>query len=106
MDTTPGGAINGIDAARYIYQLFHYPVILQSDEPDNRFRDRARTAQPYTLLCSPFSEAGIVCNIGIAINNHAMRTKCLGSFPVGEPKKIAGELEVAIVMDTRGRIIF
>jgi two-component system, response regulator PdtaR len=106
MDTGPAGAVDGIDAARYIYQIFQYPVILLSDNPDTRFLSRARIAQPYGVFCAPFNEAEIVCNIELALYNHSMKKKCLGPYPVGNPKNIAGNLEVVIIMDTKGRIFF
>jgi len=106
MDTNPPGPVDGIDATRYIFQIFHYPVILLTDTSGTGIPDRLCSAQSYGLFSAPFDETEIRYNIRIAIYNHAQRKPCLAPYSVGDPKKIAADLEAVIILDTKGRIVF
>lgn len=106
MDIHLGGTMDGVAAARYIFQLFHYPIVFLTAFCDDGLLERAKHAQPLGYILKPFTDKDLTSNVELALYNHAMRKKYLDLYPVGEPKKIMSVLDPIIIMDTKGRIIF
>jgi CheY-like chemotaxis protein len=106
MDIRLCGEMDGVTAARFIFQLFHYPIIFLTAMCDDTLLDQAKNAQPLGFIIKPFTDRELISNIELALYNHAIRKNHLGYYPVGEPKKIMGSLVATIIMDKIGRIIF
>jgi two-component system, response regulator PdtaR len=106
MDINLEGVLDGVAAARYIFQLFHFPIVFLTALCDDGLLERAKQAQPLGYILKPFTDKDLTANVEMALNNHAIRKKYLDMYPVGEPKKLMAILDIIIIMDTRGRIIF
>ncbi|MDO9323909.1 MAG: response regulator [Methanoregula sp.] len=106
MDINLSGQMDGITAAWYIFQLFHFPIIFLTALCDDSLLERAKNAQPYGYLLKPFTDRELTSNVELGLYNHEIKKKHLGDYPIGLPKKIMELLEVVIVTDTKGRIIF
>jgi CheY-like chemotaxis protein len=106
MDINLEGQLDGITAARYIFQIFRFPIIFLTAMCDDDLLERAKNAQPYGYLLKPFTDRELTSNITLALHNHAIKKKYLDNYPLGSPQKIMEILEVIILTDTRGRIIF
>jgi two-component system, response regulator PdtaR len=106
MDVNLSGSMDGMDAAHYIFQLFHYPIIFITGIMEEEKLDRIKYSQPYGIIFKPFTAIEISTNVDLALYNHSNRVKLLGGYPAGEPRKLMEALEAIIITDTRGRIIF
>jgi CheY-like chemotaxis protein len=106
MDIHLEGTMDGVAAARYIFQLFHYPIVFLTALCDDGLLERAKHAQPLGYILKPFTDKDLSSNVELALYNHSIRKKYLDMYPVGEPKKIMAALDLIIIMDTKGRIIF
>ncbi|MFZ1128910.1 response regulator [Methanoregula sp.] len=106
MNTNLSGALDGIDAAYYIFQLFHCPILFITEIPDEKRLERVKYAEPYGIIFKPFTEIEITTNVDLAIYNHGNRPNSPEQYPVGDPKKIMDVLDGIFIMDKRGRIIF
>jgi len=106
MDINLSGLMDGITAARFIYSLFHFPVIFLTGYCDEHLLERAKAAQPYGYLIKPFTENELISNIALALHNHEIRSQYLDRFVIGDTKKILTALEAVIVTDLKGRIVF
>ncbi len=106
MDINLSGLMDGITAARFIFSLFHFPVIFLTGYCDDQLIERAKSAQPYGYLLKPFTENDLVSNIAIALHNHDIRRQYLDRFVVGDTKKILTVLEAVIITDLKGRIVY
>lgn len=106
MDISLSGQMDGVAAARYIFQLFHIPIVFLTAHCDDTLLERAKGAQPLGYILKPFTDKELTSNVELALYNHSMRKKYLDAFPVGEPKKIMTSLDLIMVMDVRGRIVF
>lgn len=106
MDITLSGQMDGITSARYIFQLFHIPIVFLTAHCDDTLLERAKNAQPLGYILKPFTDKELTSNVELALYNHAIRKKFFDAFPIGEPKKIMAILDLIFVMDTRGRIVF
>lgn len=106
MDINLNGLMDGITAARFIFSLFHFPVIFLTGYCDDHLLERAKSAQPYGYILKPFNENELVSNITLALHNHEIRVQYLDKFVVGDTKKILTALEAVIVTDLKGRIVF
>jgi CheY-like chemotaxis protein len=106
MDITLSGQMDGIAAARFIFQLFHIPIIFLTAHCDDTLLERAKGSQPLGYILKPFTDKELTSNVELGLYNHNMRKKYLDAYPVGEPKKIMAALDLIVVMDTRGRIVF
>jgi CheY-like chemotaxis protein len=106
MDIRLSGILDGISAANYIFQLFHFPIIFITGIDDEKLLAHARCSQPYGIVFKPFNNIALSSNVELALYNHDIRKKFLGEYPVGDPKKIMDTNEVTIIMDPKGRIIF
>jgi len=106
MDICLSGHMDGITAARFIFQLFHFPIIFITGTDDEKLLEDARYSQPYGIVFKPFLDIELKSNVALALYNHCIWKKYLNHYPIGEPGKITGVNEVIIVMDRSGRIIF
>lgn len=106
MDISLSGQMDGVAAARFIFQLFHIPIIFLTAHCDDTLLERAKSAQPLGYILKPFTDKELTSNAELALYNHAIRKKFLDACPIGEPKKIMAVLDLIFVMDTRGRIVF
>jgi CheY-like chemotaxis protein len=106
MDIHLAGQMDGVAAARYIFQLFHYPIVFLTALADDKLIERAKQAQPLGYILKPFTDKDLSTNVEMALYNHAIRKKYLDAYPIGEPKKLMAILDTLLVMDTKGRIIF
>jgi two-component system, response regulator PdtaR len=106
MDINLSGQIDGVTAAQYIFQLFHFPIIFLTAMCDDSLLERAKNAQPYGYLLKPFTDRELTSNVELALYNHSIKKKYLDSYPIGLPKKIMEILDVIIMTDTKGRILF
>ena len=106
MDIKLAGSMNGLEASHYIFQLFHYPILLVTGCSDEQRLVEAKYSQPYGIIFKPFTPIAISTNVDLALYNHKHRPKASTQYPAGEPKKIMEMLDAVIIMDKRGRIIF
>ena len=106
MDINLSGQMDGVTAAGYIFQLFHFPVIFLTAMCDDTLLERAKCAQPYGYLLKPFTDRELTSNVELALYNHSIKKKYLDNFPIGPPQKVIELLDVVIMTDTRGRIVF
>jgi CheY-like chemotaxis protein len=106
MDINLSGIMDGVTAAQYIFQLFHFPIIFLTAMCDDSLLDRAKHAQPYGYLLKPFTDRELTSNVELALYNHGIKQKYLETYPIGPPQKIMEILEVIIITDPKGRIIF
>jgi len=106
MDINLCGFMDGVSAARYIFQFFHYPIIFLTALCDDTLLERAKSSQPYGYLMKPFTYKELTSNVQMALYNHSMRDFKTDKYLFGDPKKIMSALEAVIVTDTKGRILF
>jgi CheY-like chemotaxis protein len=106
MDINLSGTMDGVTSAVYIFQLFHFPIIFLTAMCDDDLIERAKDAQPYGYLLKPFTDRDLTSNVKLAIYNHEIKKNFMDYFPIGSPNKIMEVLEVIIMTDLRGRIIF
>jgi two-component system, response regulator PdtaR len=106
MDIHLEGIMDGVAAARYIFQLFHYPIVFLTALCDDGLLERAKQAQPLGYILKPFTDKDLTSNVEMALYNHGIRKKYLDMYPVGEPKKLMASLDLILIMDPKGRIIF
>ncbi len=106
MDIHLTGQMDGVTAAQYIFQLFHFPIIFLTGMCDDTLLERAKNAQPYGYLLKPFSDRELTSNVELALYNHSIKMRHLDNYPIGLPKKIIEILDVLILTDPQGRIIF
>jgi len=106
MDINLCGFIDGVSAARYIFQFFHFPIIFLTALCDDTLLERAKSSQPYGYILKPFTYKELTSNAQLALYNHSMRHFKTDKYLFGEPKKIMSAMEAVMVTDTKGRIIF
>jgi two-component system, response regulator PdtaR len=106
MDIHLEGVMDGVGAARYIFQLFHYPIVFLTALCDDALLERAKHAQPLGYILKPFTDKDLTSNVEMALYNHGIRKKYLDMYPVGEPKKLMAILDIILILDTKGKIIF
>jgi CheY-like chemotaxis protein len=107
LDAEIGGGMDGTDAAHYVFQLFHIPVVFITGTSDETRLDRLKLACPYGVVFKPFAAAEITTAVDCAVYAHADRVTVLGNPPFPEPRKMLDNTtEATILLDRRGRIIF
>jgi len=106
MDIKLSGLMDGVTAARFIFQLFFCPIIFLTAMCDDTLLEQAKSAQPLGFILKPFTDRDLVSNVELALYNHAIRKKYLGNYPIGDPKKIMIAMDAIFILDTKGRIIF
>jgi DNA-binding response OmpR family regulator len=106
MDINLCGLLDGVEAAKYIFQLFQIPIIFLTGLFDETLVERAKSSQPYGYIMKPFSDKELTANVELALFNHNIRKKFFDAYPVSSPKKLLEAMEAAIITDTKGRIVF
>lgn len=106
MDISLPGAMDGTDAAHYIFQLFHYPILFITGISEEDRLGRIKYSRPYGIIFKPFTAIEITTSVDLALYNHASRTGTHEKFPAGDPRKIMDQLEAIVLTDKEGRIIF
>ena len=106
MDVNLSGSMDGMDAAHYIFQLFHYPIIFITGISDEEKLERVKCSQPYGIIFKPFTTIEISTSVNLALYNHSNRVKSLGDCPLGDTRKMMDSHEGVILLDKRGRLIF
>lgn len=106
MDITLAGKMDGVTAARFIFQLFQVPVVFLTAHCDDSLIERAKGAQPLGYILKPFTDKELISNVGLALYNHGIRRKFLDIFPVGNPKTILAARDLVFILDLTGRIVF
>ncbi len=107
MDARLPGSLDGVDAAHYIFQLFHVPVVIIAGMNEEEKIARIKYAKPYGVVFKPFTAVEIVTTVDLALYNHQDQATNLGNLPLGEPRKMLDNpAEAVIILDKRGRIIF
>lgn len=107
MDVNLSGTMDGMDAAHYIFQLFHCPIIFITGISDEEQLERVTCSQPYGIIFKPFTQIEISTSVNLALYNHRNRVKSLGDCPLGDTAKMmSNTTEAVILFDKRGRIIF
>jgi DNA-binding NarL/FixJ family response regulator len=105
MDIGLKGALDGIFAAKYIFNVFNVPVVFLTGISDDETIQRASRAEPFGFITKPFADKDLYSNIEIALHNHAMRNRILkvGETPI---RKVMSFLDAVLLTDTAGRIFF
>jgi len=107
MDVGLAGSLDGMDAATYIFQFFHHPILFITGITEEEKLDRLKYSRPYGIVFKPFTMIEITTMVDLAIYNHANRPaageEC---YPAGDPKVMMEMLEAVYLTDRRGRIIF
>jgi CheY-like chemotaxis protein len=106
MDIHLSGQLDGVAAARYIFQFFQYPIVFLTALADETLIERAKHAQPLGYILKPFTDKDLSTNVEMALYNHAIRKRYMDGYPIGEPQKIVAALDMILVTDTKGRVIF
>jgi CheY-like chemotaxis protein len=106
MDVNLSGTLDAIDAAHYLFQIFHIPVVFISGKSEEGKLARIKYSQPYGIIFKPFTAIEAVTVADLALYNHADRIKTLGKLPIGDSRKMMdNESEAIIILDKRGRVI-
>jgi CheY-like chemotaxis protein len=107
MDANLPGSLDGVDAAHFLFQLFHIPVVIIAGMNDEEKLARIKYAKPYGVVFKPFTAVEIITTVDLALYNHQDQAIHLGNLPLGEPRKMLDNTtEATIILDTRGRIVF
>ena len=73
MDINLNGQMDGVTAARYIFQLFYFPIIFLTALCDDNLLERAKSAQPYGYLLKPFTDLELTSHVERALDNHRIK---------------------------------
>jgi CheY-like chemotaxis protein len=106
MDITLAGKMDGVTAARFIFQLFQVPVVFLTAHCDDTLIERAKSAQPLGYILKPFTDKELISNVGLALYNHGIRKKFLDMYPTGNPKTLLSVQDLVLILDPQGRIVF
>jgi two-component system, response regulator PdtaR len=107
MDANLPGPLDGVDAAHYLFQLFHIPVVIIAGMNDEEKLARIKYAKPYGVVFKPFTAVEFITTMELALYNHQDQAGYLGNLPLGEPRKMLDNpAEAVIILDKQGRIIF
>jgi two-component system, response regulator PdtaR len=106
MDVEIAGLMDAIDAAHYIFQLFHVPVLFICGATDEDKLSRIKYAQPYGIVFRPFMVTQLTTCVDLALYSHADRLESLGALPVGDSRKMMDQTEEGVmIFDKRGRVL-
>ena len=106
MDIHLSGLMDGVTAARFIFQLFSYPIVFLTAMFDDEQLEKAKIAQPLGFILKPFTDRDLLSNVELALYNHNIRKKYLGNHTFRDLNKIMNSMDAIFVLDTEGRIIF
>ena len=105
MDINLKGELDGVFAAKYIFNAFNIPVIFLTGNSDDDTIQRAAKAEPFGFITKPFGDTDLYSSIEIGLHNHEIRNRVL---KVGPPpiRKILDMLDAVLLVDITGRIFF
>jgi PAS domain S-box-containing protein len=106
MDINLSGLIDGVTAARFIFQLFFCPIVFLTAMCDDTLLEQAKSSQPLGFILKPFTDRDLISNVELALYNHTIRKKYFDKYPAGDPKKIMSAMDAILILDAKGRIIF
>ena len=69
MDINLGGAVDGVEIANQIQELYSIPVVLMTGYADAITRERAMTINPAGFLIKPINEESLIMTIENACSN-------------------------------------
>lgn len=72
MDILLDEEMDGVEAARQIYDSLDIPVVYLTGHADDRVLQRAKLTEPYGYIIKPFDEKDLLTNIEIALYKHKM----------------------------------
>jgi CheY-like chemotaxis protein/DNA-binding PadR family transcriptional regulator len=75
MDIVMPGKINGIEAAKQIYEELEIPVVFVTSYADDAIIEKAKSARPYGYIVKPFNELEIKAAIEVALFRSAPEPK-------------------------------
>ena len=64
--------IDGVDAANYMRNEYHIPVIYTLSHSDREAVERAKVSEPHGMLVKPVNETGLQMTIDVALYRHMM----------------------------------
>ena len=77
MDIILKGDMDGIDAAKEIYECYDIPVIYLTGNYDNHIIERAKLTQPYGYIIKPFSPKELHSVIEMAGYKHLIEQRAV-----------------------------
>lgn len=105
MDIMLRGNVDGIEAAEYIHNNFHIPVVYLTAYSDNKTLERAKITEPFGYILKPFEERELHTCIEISLYKHKMEEKLRKSEEwFSTTLKSIGDGVIAT--DTKGRITY
>jgi two-component system, cell cycle sensor histidine kinase and response regulator CckA len=75
MDIVLEGAMDGVEAAKYIRDHFDIPVVYLTAYSDDTTLQRAKITEPFGYILKPFQEKELYTTIEMAIYKHTMQRK-------------------------------
>lgn len=75
MDIRLKGEMDGIEAARRIYNNFNIPIIYLTANIDENTIERAKETKPFGYIIKPFKERELYTTIEITLAKHQMEKK-------------------------------
>jgi CheY-like chemotaxis protein len=105
MDIALKGALDGIFAAKYIFNLFNVPVVFLTGYADDETIKKAKKAEPFGFITKPFADKDLYSNIEIALHNHAMRCRLL-NVKENPLRKVMSSSDAILFTDAEERIFF
>jgi CheY-like chemotaxis protein/DNA-binding PadR family transcriptional regulator len=75
MDIVMPGKMNGIEAAKQIYDEMEIPVVFVTSYADDAIIEKAKSARPYGYIVKPFNELEIKAAIEVALFRSATEPK-------------------------------
>ena len=105
MDIGLKGSIDGIYAARYIYNVFNTPVLFISGQISDEIFYRVKYSDCYGFITKPFNDKAMLANVEIAIHNHELKKKLLNREE-NPLRSIMSVLDGILITDKKGRILF
>ncbi len=105
MDIMLEGELDGIDTARYCYNLVHVPVVFVTGNMDEEIMLRSKIAEPFGFLLKPVTSTSLHYAIQIAINTYTC-TRAKIPEPVDTLGSISELGYGMIIVDTKTRILY
>ena len=75
--------MDAVDAAHYIFQLLHVPVVMVTGITEEDKLGRIKYSKPCGIVFKPFTAVQLTTVVDLALYNHADHIKALGNPPVG-----------------------
>lgn len=105
MDIMLEGELDGIDTARYCYNLVQVPVVFVTGNMDEEILLRCKIAEPFGFLLKPVTSTSLHYAIQIAINTYTC-TRAKIPEPVDTIGSISDLGYGMIIVDTGARILY